>query len=410
MASFEFEIPETTSRKLTVSELTHEIKFLLETSIPVVWVEGEISNFKHHSSGHIYLTLKDELAQIPCVMWRSRNAGLFFTPQDGMKVLAQGQVTVYEKRGAYQLDILQLKPAGVGELQLAFEQLKRKLKAEGLFEEHHKQPIPFFPERIGIVTSPTGAALHDMITVIHRRNPGVEIILRPVKVQGEGAATEIVAAISELNDFGEVDLIIVGRGGGSIEDLWAFNEEAVARAIFHSKIPIISAVGHEVDFCISDFVADLRAPTPSVAAELAVPDTHELAQHLRMLREQAISRITDKIQSYWEQLKQINTSYGFRRPADLIQQYYQRLDELYNSLSKSMVHYLLLQNERLNALHKNLLTLNPTAILARGYSICFDPKTGTVIKSVQQLKPEDTIKIQFHQGKALSEIKQIESE
>jgi len=256
----------------TVSELTREIKQVLETGFPCLWVEGEISNFKRHSSGHLYFTLKDENSQIRCAMWRYRANDLIFRPEDGMKVLVQGNLQVYEPGGYYQIIVQQVQPAGVGELQLAFEQLKKKLYAEGLFDEAHKKPIPIFPERIGVITSPTGAAIRDIISVITRRFPIAQIILAPVRVQGPGAKEEIVQAIQDFNEFGEVDVLIVGRGGGSLEDLWAFNEEVVARAIFTSKIPIISAVGHEIDFSISDFVADRRAPTPSAAAEMAVPD------------------------------------------------------------------------------------------------------------------------------------------
>lgn len=407
MDTFDLEISPTDSQKVTVSQLTREIKILLESSLPTVWVEGEISNFKHHSSGHMYFSLKDENAQIPCVMWRSRNRGLYFTPQDGMKVLARGAVTVYEKRGAYQLDIQQMQPAGVGELQLAFEQLKEKLKTEGLFEAEHKQEIPNFPERIGLVTSPTGAAIQDMLHVLGRRFPAAEIIIRPAKVQGEGSAADVATAIDEFNEFGEVDLLIVGRGGGSIEDLWAFNEEIVARAIFKSKIPVISAVGHEVDFCISDFVADMRAPTPSAAAELAVPDAAELNLKLNNLIERIYWQMTDKVESHREKLKHLTQSYGFRRPIDLIQQYHQRVDELLASLKKSIQYRMKLDQERLKTLDKNLAALNPTAILARGYSICYHSETNEIIKDVARLKSEDEVKIQFHRGKAWGEIKRV---
>jgi exodeoxyribonuclease VII large subunit len=404
---FEFDPFPETSQKLTVSQLTRDIKILLENSLPVIWLEGEISNFKHHSSGHMYFSLKDEDAQIPCVMWRGRNTNLYFTPADGMKILALGQVTVYEKRGAYQFDIQQIQPAGVGELQRAFDRLKEKLKAEGLFDEEFKKPLPKFPERIGIVTSPTGAAIQDLLNVLGRRFPPAEIIFRPAKVQGEGAATDIARAIDEFNEFGAVDVLIVGRGGGSIEDLWAFNEEVVARAIFRSKIPIISAVGHEVDFCISDFVADMRAPTPSAAAELAVPNGTELNQKLVSSIERIYFRITEKIESHREQLKHLTQSYGFRRPVDLIHQYQQRLDELHLSLKKSIQHRLALDKERIKAFEKHLAALNPTAILARGYSICFVSETNEIVKNVSQLKPQDEVKIQFHLGQAWGDITRV---
>lgn len=409
MGVFEFDQPQTDSRKLTVSELTQEIKLLLETSIPPVWVEGEISNFKHHYSGHMYFSLKDEGAQIPCVMWRSRNANLGFEPQDGMNVLALGQITLYEKRGAYQLDIVQMKPAGIGALQLAFEQMKQRLEAEGLFDPEHKQAIPRFPETIGIVTSSTGAAIRDLISILQRRYPPAEIILRPAKVQGDGAAEDVAAAIEEFNEFGEVDVLIIGRGGGSIEDLWAFNEEIVARAIFNSKIPVISAVGHEIDFCISDFVADLRAPTPSAAAELAVPDATELISHTTMLMVRAQNRIQEKLKSYQEKLKGIVQSYGFRRPVDLLKQYNQRLDEIERSMSRAIQHQLKLKKQELTTLQKGLDSLNPKSILARGYSICYKADSQEIIKDANTLNPNENIDILFHIGKARSEIKYTDS-
>ena len=265
---------------ITITELTRQIKFSLESSFPRVWVEGEISNFKQHTSGHLYFTLKDEGAQLSALMWRSRVANLTFQPEDGMKVIARGSITVYPPRGNYQLDVDQIQPLGLGELQLAFERLKQKLDAEGLFDAEHKKPIPEFPECIGLVTSETGAALQDIRSVLSRRHPSVEVVLAPVRVQGAGAAEEIADAIKYLNQYGGIDVLIVGRGGGSLEDLWAFNEEVVARAIYASKIPIISAVGHEIDFSIADFVADLRAPTPSAAAELVVRDRTELLEDI----------------------------------------------------------------------------------------------------------------------------------
>lgn len=245
---------------LTVTELTKQIKLSLETSFSRIWVQGEISNFKQHTSGHLYFTLKDEGAQLSAVMWRSRVPYLTFPVEDGMKVIARGSITVYPPRGNYQIDIEQMQPVGLGELQVALERLKQKLAKEGLFDSAHKKPIPEFPECIGIITSETGAALQDIRSVLSRRHPSVGVILIPVHVQGVGAAEEIADAIGRMNRYGNVDVLIVGRGGGSLEDLWAFNEEIVARAIYASKIPIISAVGHEIDFSIADFVADLRVP------------------------------------------------------------------------------------------------------------------------------------------------------
>lgn len=393
----------------SVAELTREIKVLLETSLPVCWVEGEISNFKLHTSGHFYFSLKDNDAQMPCVMWRSRNMALFFTPQDGMKVRAWGKITVYEKRGYYQFDIIKLQPVGVGELQQAFEQLKRKLHAEGLFEAQHKRPLPRYPERIGIVTSPTGAVIQDLVTILNRRFPGIEIILKPVRVQGEGAALEIASAIDMFNDYDHVDVLIIGRGGGSLEDLWAFNEEIVARAIFRSKIPIISAVGHEVDFTISDFVADVRAATPSAAAELAVPDRDELRNQLRLLQQQITEITAARIRSERDRLQALINSYSFRRTPDRIRQYQQRVDELHHSLQLSLAHRLQLLSAKLHSLAQRLQALAPAAILKRGYSICLRVRDQRVITQAGELQLNEAVRLQFYRGNALSTVVEIDA-
>jgi len=318
-------------RIYTVSTLTREIKEVLETSFPRLWVEGEVSNYKRHSSGHLYFTLKDENAQIRCAMWRFKADELRFRLEDGLKVLLEADIQVYEKSGTYQLVVQQLQPAGIGELQLAFEQLKKRLQEEGLFDPQHKKNIPPYPERIGVVTSPTGAAIRDIVSVVSRRFPAAEMLLYPVKVQGEGAADDIARAIADFNDFGEVEVLIVGRGGGSLEDLWAFNEEVVARAIFQSKIPIISAVGHEVDFSIADFVADRRAPTPSAAAEMVVPDRQELQGVLAYFLEKYRNQILQMVSAFQEKTDAFRKSYAFRRPEDLI---YQKIQQVLAELKK----------------------------------------------------------------------------
>jgi exodeoxyribonuclease VII large subunit len=394
----------------SVAEITREIKLLLETTIPVVWVEGEISNLKFHSSGHLYFSLKDKDSQINCVMWRSRNAGLFFTPQDGMKVLALGKVTVYEKRGYYQFDVIKMQPAGIGELQLAFEQLKNKLQEEGLFDDEFKQLIPQYPESIGIVTSPTGAAIQDLINILNRRFPGIEIILKPVKVQGEGAALEIAAAIDELNEYGKVEVLIVGRGGGSLEDLWAFNEEVVARAIFRSKIPVISAVGHEIDFSISDFVADLRAPTPSAAAELAVPDRTELLNRIFQYRKTIFEISANLIQYQRDRLKSLVGSYSFLKIPDLVRQYQQRLDELIHTMQLTLAHRFNLQTQKLTSLSHRLQALAPESVLKRGYSICYRAEDNKIVREANLLQVEDKIKVQFYKGKISGRVEEIEND
>lgn len=393
------EIP-TDRRIYTITQLTREIKSVLESSFPPVWIEGEISNFIKHSSGHMYFVLKDENSQIPVVMWRSWNERLFFTPQDGMKVLAYGNISVYEKRGSYQFEVLQLQPAGIGELQLAFEQLKVKLQKEGLFSEELKKPIPNYPGTIGIVTSPTGAAIRDLMSVFGRRFPGVQLILAPVRVQGEGAAAEISQAIKDFNVFGEVDLLIVGRGGGSFEDLWPFNEEIVARAIHESEIPIISAVGHEIDFSISDFVADLRAPTPSAAAELAVPISAELIEFVTNSVQKMYRLVNANIDQKRERVQTLEKSYALKRPSDIIKQYHQRVDDLSRNLETHFSHKFSSAKNQVKNLQKQIISLSPQSILQRGYSISFRKKDGNVIKRVNQLKLGEEINIQFHEGQA----------
>ncbi|MFQ5706270.1 MAG: exodeoxyribonuclease VII large subunit [bacterium] len=391
----------------TVSEITREIKYLLEVTLPEIWVQGEISNFTHHSSGHMYFSLKDDKAQISCVMWRSRNHSLFFTPQDGMKVLVHSRVTVYEKRGSYQLDVDQINPAGVGELQLAFEQLKNRLREEGLFSEEFKKPIPEFPQRIGIVTSPTGAAIRDLVTVLQRRFPAVEIVINPVRVQGEGAAPEIARAIDEFNAFGNVDVLIVGRGGGSLEDLWAFNEEVVARAVFRSQIPVISAVGHEVDFTICDFVADLRAPTPSAAAELAVHSRDELMRLLARDRQKLIDSVETMVRSRRDKLQNIRDSYAFRQPLDAMKQHLQRLDEVTRNLTTHMAHAQAMAGEKLHGLTQRLALLDHRGVLKRGYSVCYSREDRQIVKRARDLSVDDEIEIEFYEGRALGAVAEV---
>ncbi len=391
----------------SVSELTNEIKILLETGIPPVWVQGELSNFVHHSSGHMYFSLKDRDSQISCVMWRSRNAAMFFTPQDGMKVNALGQVRVYEKRGNYQLDIVKMMPSGVGELQLAFDQLKSRLQEEGLFDQQYKKAIPEFPEKIGVITSPTGAVIRDIVNVVNRRFPAVELILRPVRVQGEGASLEIAEAVREMNEYNKVDVIIIARGGGSLEDLWAFNEEVTARAVFQSEIPVVSAVGHEIDFTICDFVADLRAPTPSAAAELVVPDKQELLQRIQAIQEGHYQILNNRLAAYGKQLEYLNEHYGFKRISDRIRQYNQQIDELLYKINTIIVNRLNNKQEKIVQLFKRLQGLHPQSILKRGFSICFSEKDGTIIRDASDLAPNDKISIDFSSGHAKAQVSEI---
>jgi exodeoxyribonuclease VII large subunit len=335
-------------------------------------------------------------------MWRNRVASLFFTPQDGMKIAVRGRITVYEIRGVYQIDVAQLQPLGVGELQMAFERLKQRLSSEGLFAVEHKKTLPRYPRVIGIVTSPTGAAIRDILNVIRRRFPAIEIILSPVNVQGEGAAHEIAQAIDEMNEFGHVDVMIIGRGGGSLEDLWAFNEEVVARAIYTSRIPTISAVGHEIDFTIADFVADLRAPTPSAAAELVVPDYHEILENLRNFQYTIRQIISEIISAQKENIRSLLRSYSFNRPHDVVRQYSQKLDELKRALSSSVRQHVTLSLQRAASLRQRLESLNPATVLERGYAMVF--RDETVVSSAQLLQSSENVQIRFHDGEVPARI------
>ena len=352
---------------LTVSELTKEIRRTLEESFEKVSVIGEISNFKSHISGHWYFSLKDSGAVINCTMWKGFNQYVFFTPQDGMKIIVNGKLTVYPPRGSYQLDIRSMKPAGLGELQEAFERLKKKLDAEGLFDEKFKKPIPVFPKRIGIVTAIDGAAFRDLVSVAKRRYPLVELVIAPARVQGSGAAQSIVNSIKLLNKIEGMDVIIVGRGGGSIEDLWAFNEEIVARAIFNSKVPIISGVGHEVDFTIADYVADLRAPTPSVAMELATPDTEEIENYIKEFLSKSIRTIDEQIEEKNEDILSLIKSYGFRLPLEIVNSKSQQVDNSISRILKNIERFFLVYDKKISLLAKSLETYDIQRSLKRGF-------------------------------------------
>jgi exodeoxyribonuclease VII large subunit len=347
----------------SVSELNTAAKQLLENQFPAVWLEGEISNLVQPRSGHIYLTLKDDNAQLRCAMFRGNNVHLNFRPRDGAQVLVRGRLSLFTPRGDYQLIIDQMEEAGLGALQRAFEQLKNKLQAEGLFEAARKRPVPLRPSRIGVVTSPTGAAIHDILTVLQRRFPLTEIILYPALVQGNEAATQICAAINRANARNECDVLIVGRGGGSLEDLWCFNDEKVARAIVASTLPVVSAVGHQIDFTIADFVADLRAPTPSAAAELLSADAEELLSglvgHERWLQDYMHNQIT----VYRQQLQWLTRQ--LKHPGKRLEEHNQRLDELDLRLRQSIQRQLLLQQSHLNTARARLQSNTPAhALLA----------------------------------------------
>jgi exodeoxyribonuclease VII large subunit len=389
-------------RIFSVSEITRQIKLLLEDSFPALWVEGEISNFKPHHSGHMYFTLKDADAQISCVMWRSRASTLNLEIKDGLKIRVYGTLRLYEKSGRYQLDLLRVESAGLGELQLQFERLKEQLHDEGLFDPSQKKPLPKFPLKIGVITSPTGAALQDILSVANRRSPSTKIVLFGVKVQGAGAAEEIVQAINIFNAQYPVDLLIVGRGGGSLEDLWSFNEEIVARAIFDSKIPIVSAVGHEIDFTIADFVSDLRAPTPSAAVEIVLPKDYETREWLFEIHQRQQNRIKDHVTRLRSEIINIKNSYSFRRPKDILQRYILQIEEITQRIflaikNKSAKERVIIENFK-----KQLQSLNPYNVLNRGYSMIF--KDEKLVSSVDVIEIDDKLSVKLKDGKFSSKV------
>jgi len=384
------------SNILTVSELTKEIKFTLEENFSRVSVIGEISNFKAHYSGHWYFNLKDSDAVINCTMWKGFNNLVFFTPQDGMKVILNGKITVYPPRGNYQIDVRSIKPAGMGELQEAFEKLKAKLEAEDLFNEEYKKPIPPFPKKIGIVAATGSAALKDIISVAERRYPVVELIISPAKVQGSGAAETIVKSIKKLNSLNDIDIIIISRGGGSIEDLWAFNEEIVAREIFKSKIPVISGVGHEVDFTIADYVADLRAPTPSVAMELATPNINEIFAFIDDFNYYTTQNLVSRISETKSRAFLLINSYGFRTPSNLIRRRTQDIDFNVSSIIQK-IEGKFLQNKNKFMLFNKAIELNDVnKVLKRGF-VLVKQNSKFVTKAVQFNKSQSA-DLQFTDG------------
>jgi exodeoxyribonuclease VII large subunit len=386
----------------TVSETNRRVKQLLEGGFPSVAISGELSNLKMHSSGHMYFTLKDDDAQISGVMWRSRVGNLSFVPTDGMKVVVTGRLTVYEVRGNYQVDIVSMRPMGTGDLQIAFERLKQRLHAEGLFDAARKRSLPPYPERIGIVTSLTGAVMHDILHLLRRRFPAVTVIVNPVRVQGDGAAAEIARALDEFNAYGRVDVIIVARGGGSLEDLWPFNEEIVARALARSLIPVVSAVGHEVDFTIADLVADVRAATPTAAAELVVRDRAALLELVRNSWYSMHERVSSKTRRAGEHVSHLVRSYAFNRPLDLLRRHSQHLDELNRSMQTFTLHTLVLRGTRVKAANDRLRALDPALVLKRGYVIV--RKENRIVPSRAQLAANDEISLQFHDGEARSRV------
>jgi exodeoxyribonuclease VII large subunit len=420
----------------SVSQVTQDIKSILEAAFPGVWIEGEISNFRPASSGHFYFSLKDETAVLGAAMFSWANKGVSFKLEDGLKVICFGRIDVYPPRGQYQLIVERVEPKGVGSLQLALEQLKKKLEKEGLFAAAHKRLVPYLPSKIGIVTSPSGAAIKDILKVLDNRFADVHIIVSPAQVQGEGAKEEVASAIKELNALNEVlpakeriEVMIVGRGGGSIEDLWAFNEEVVARAIYNSKIPVISAVGHERDWTIADLVADLRAPTPSAAAEMVVPKKEDLRERLKDLSGELSKALLDTaliLQETVDDLShRLNLGMGnsvklniqrseavakklfLLNPAIIIEQNKERLKDLARQTRVRLEHLLKLKETCFLGVAAKLSTLSPLNILGRGYSITFKFPENTVINEAGVLKKGDSMISRFHRGEVISEVTEV---
>jgi exodeoxyribonuclease VII large subunit len=391
-----------------VSQITAYIKELFDSDYALqdLWLEGEVSNYFQAASGHVYFTLKDEEAQIRCVMWRSQVERQVYLPQDGEAIVAHGRISVYEAGGRYQLYVDDIQPAGAGLLYLQFEALKERLAAEGLFDAERKRPLPPFPRCLGVVTSPVAAALRDIVNVLRRRYPLVEVVLSPTLVQGDEAPSQIVAAIKALNEHTDVDAIIVARGGGSLEDLWAFNDERVARAIYASQVPIVTGVGHETDFTIADFVADVRAPTPSAAAEVAVPDRQELRGAVESWRGGLAQLVKGRIEE--ERRALLYREQVLRRfsPQAQIDSYRQRIDDLMHSALADLKHHLALARERLRTLDSQLQTLSPLATLQRGYAIARHLGTGKVVRSVAQVAAGDRLEVRVSDGQFESTVDQ----
>lgn len=441
---------------LTVSALTKYVKRKFDTDphLKNIWLKGEISNFKHHSRGHMYLTIKDEHSRVQSVMFAGNNRRLKFRPENGMNVLIRGEISVFEPYGQYQLYIQQMEPDGIGSLYVAFEQLKEKLHKQGFFDDGVKKKLPTYPEHIGVITSPTGAAVRDIITTIKRRYPIVRTTVLPVLVQGTNAANSIKRAIEFANEQADFDVLIVGRGGGSIEELWSFNEEIVAQAIFHSKIPIISAVGHETDITISDFIADLRAPTPTGAAELAVPSQMELKDKISSLTRSLTRAITTTIGNSENHLKQLKEAYAFRYPEQLVVQKEQELDKQVERLEKSFSQFITTKQESLQHLNKRLINqhpkshaarlekelnqltkqqtyfmkqiiekksnqftstiekltlLNPLETMKRGYAIPYT-SNGNIINSTEKVEEHDNITIKLSDGTLACNVLEVKEE
>lgn len=394
---------------LSVSQLNRYIKmnFDADENLANIFISGEISNFtNHYRTGHLYFTLKDDSAAVRAVMFNSSAKRLKFMPEDGMKVIARGRVSVYEASGQYQLYVDDMQPDGVGALNLAYEQLKEKLQKEGLFSELHKKPLPPYPEKVGVITSPTGAAVRDIINVLGRRFPYAEIVFCPVLVQGDGAHLQLTDAVNLFNSERAADVIIIGRGGGSIEDLWEFNDEGLARAVYNSEIPVISAVGHETDFTICDFVADMRAPTPSAAAELAVPDANELQYALSALKNRMFLNVSSGIADRRLRLEYLTSKGALKSPDEMLSNRSQRLDTAFSKMLSSYENSIGGKKVEFISAATALSKLDPMSVLMRGFAFVSD-KNGKNVYSSQALAKGDKINVRFHDGSAACEVKEI---
>ena len=394
---------------LSVSQLNRYIKmnFDADENLANIFISGEISNFtNHYRTGHLYFTLKDDSAAVRAVMFNSSAKRLKFMPEDGMKVIARGRVSVYEASGQYQLYVDDMQPDGVGALNLAYEQLKEKLQKEGLFSEFHKKPLPPYPEKVGVITSPTGAAVRDIINVLGRRFPYAEIVFCPVLVQGDGAHLQLTDAVNLFNSERAADVIIIGRGGGSIEDLWEFNDEGLARAVYNSDIPVISAVGHETDFTICDFVADMRAPTPSAAAELAVPDANELQYALSALKNRMFLNVSSGIADRRSRLEYLTSKGALKSPDEMLSNRSQRLDTAFSKMLSSYENRIGGKKVEFISAATALSKLDPMSVLMRGFAFVSD-KNGKNVYSSQALAKGDKINVRFHDGSAVCEVKEI---
>ena len=399
------QIPLFQSKSWSVTDLTRYLKDLLESdhNLADVWVRGEISNFSRPRSGHLYFTIKDGSASLRCVMWRNTAARLTYLPRDGDAVEVHGGISVYEAGGQYQLYADQIRSMGEGALYQQFLLLKAKLDAEGLFDEDRKRPIPTRPKQIGIITSPTGAALRDILNTLRRRYPLVEVVLAPTAVQGVDAPSGIVNGLRDLNRIADPDVILVARGGGSIEDLWAFNDEAVARAIAASGVPVISGVGHQTDFTIADFVADLRAPTPTAAAELATPDRADLQLAIAELTQRSVRAVLSHTNTHRWSLGDLENRLARCSPFSRIQRDRQRLDELSYRASTALTHHMRIQRTQHTGLAQRLAALNPRSVIARGYAVVSQPD-GTIVRRVAQAHPGDHLNIHVSDGKFAAEV------